>query len=46
MPEQGQQGTENNKKKLSPEQVRELAKKVYELWLKDLTIEKERRRFW
>ena len=46
MPEQQTgQTAENNKKKVSPKLVRDIANKVYALWLRDLAIEKERKRF-
>lgn len=47
MPEsqQTEQTAEAPKKKMSPQLVREVANKVYDLWLRDLAIEKERKRF-
>jgi len=46
MPEQQQTGqsTGENKKKISSKMVRDVVNKVYALWLRDLAIEKERKR--
>jgi hypothetical protein len=34
-----------NKQAVTPELVRQVADKVYELWLRDMQIEQERRRW-
>ncbi len=44
MPEQTAQAAKSGQKTLTPAQIRELAKKVYDLWLRELDIEKERKR--
>jgi hypothetical protein len=47
MPEspQTEQTAAAPQKKVSPQLVRDVANKVYDLWLRDLAIEEERKRF-